>query len=115
VQQSQYFINERFGLSRLVHYEMPPTLLRDLDERIASHVLHTLVRLMHELEQFVHNRLQEFPVSFQESGILTDNVHDVGSYDSLVVLSAFDFAQSEQVFDDRYQEALLCIFVWKQR
>ena len=43
-------------------YKVPPTLLSYLDERIAGHVLYTIVSLVHELKQFVHHCLQELPV-----------------------------------------------------
>ena len=43
-------------------YEMSPALLSNLDEGVAGHVLHTIVRLVHELKQFVHHCLQELPV-----------------------------------------------------
>ena len=79
-------------LSRLLHYEMSPALLSDLDERVTGHILHTLVRFVHELEEFVHDRLQEFPMGFQEARVLTDDVHDIGGDDGFVVLSTFDLA-----------------------
>ena len=40
--------------------------------------LDSFVRLVHELEQFVDNSLQESPVGSQETWILADDVHNVG-------------------------------------
>ena len=48
--------------SHLDLHELAATLDGDLDEGVAGHVLHSLVGLVHELEQLVHNRLQEPPV-----------------------------------------------------
>ena len=76
--------------------ELPSTLESDLYEGIAGHVLwmsrinktssycivniylDSFVRLVHELEQFVDNSLQESPVGSQETWILADDVHNVG-------------------------------------
>ena len=76
--------------------ELPSTLESDLDEGIAGHVLRksrinktstycvisiyldSVVRIVHELEQFVDNSLQESPVSSQETWILADDVHNIG-------------------------------------
>ena len=51
VQCAQNLVDERLRLSRLPNDEVPPAFLRNLDERVAGHVLHTLVCLVHELEQ----------------------------------------------------------------
>ena len=40
--------------------------------------LDSFVRLVHELEQFVDNSLQESPVCSQEAWILADDVHNIG-------------------------------------
>ena len=74
---------------------MTLTLVGDLDERVTSHVLNTLMRLMHELEQFVHHSLQELPVCLQETRILTNNVHNVASDDSFVVLATLHLGETE--------------------
>lgn len=37
----------------------------------------TFVGFMHELEEFVDDSLEEFPVRLEESWILADNVHDI--------------------------------------
>jgi hypothetical protein len=93
-------VDERFLLARLLHDEvataptggrsgsaerrrsgekaMLDSLLSDLDERVASHVLNTLVRLVGELEELVDDRLEELPVRLEEARVLTDDVHDVG-------------------------------------
>ena len=41
MQQSQNLIDERFLLSGLLHDEVTSTLLRNLDESIAGHILYT--------------------------------------------------------------------------
>lgn len=41
------------------------------------HVLHSWVKLVHKLKEFVDNRPQELPMRTQEARILTDDVHDV--------------------------------------
>lgn len=53
------------------------SLLSDFDESIASHVLNSLVGLVSELEELVDDGLEELPVSFEETRVLTDDVHDV--------------------------------------
>ena len=53
------------------------SLLSDFDESITSHVLNTLVSLVSELEELVDDSLEELPVSFEESRVLTNNVHDI--------------------------------------
>ena len=50
-------------LTSLYLYKLAATFHGDFDERIAGHVLHSLVKLVHELKQLVHNGLQEAPVS----------------------------------------------------
>lgn len=67
--------------------------------------------LMHELEKLVHHGLQEFPVRFQESGILSDNVHDITGDDGFVVLSTLHFGKTKEIFDDVDQESLLGLFI----
>lgn len=41
VKRPQDLIDERLVLARLLHDEMPPTLLRNLNESVARHVLNT--------------------------------------------------------------------------
>lgn len=67
--------------------------------------------LMHELEQLVDDSLQELPVGFEESGILTDNVHNVGSTDSLVVLASLHLSKTKEILDDSHKEALFSLLV----
>jgi hypothetical protein len=42
--------------------------------RVARHVLHARVELVHELEQLVHDRLEELPVRAQEPRVLADDI-----------------------------------------
>ena len=49
--------------------------------------LNPLVCLVHELEEFVDHGLEKPPVSSKEARVLSHDVHDVGGYDGLVVLS----------------------------
>ena len=42
---------------------------------------------------------------------MTDDVHDVGSDDSLVVLATLDLAETEEVLDNSDQETLLRLLV----
>lgn len=69
------------------------------------------MRLMHEFEEFVDDCLEEFPMSLEESRILSDNVHDIRSNDSLVVLSTFHFDETEQLLDDSDEESLLRLLI----
>lgn len=55
------------------------SLLGNLDERIAGHVLNTLVRLVREFEEFVNDSLEELPVRLEETRVLSNDVHDIGS------------------------------------
>ena len=114
MQHPQDLIHKRLALPALLHHKVPPTLLRDLDERVARHVLHTLVRLVHELEKLIDDRLEELPVRFEEARVLADDVHDVRGDDGLVVLAALDLAQTEKVLDDGDEEALFGLFVYRR-
>ncbi len=67
---------------------------------------------MHEFEQFVDDRLQEFPMGFQETRILANNIHDIGGDNSLVVLSALNLAKSQKVANDCDEESLLGLLVY---
>ena len=49
--------------------------------------LNPLVCLVHELEEFVDYGLEKPPVSSKEARVLSHDVHYVGGYDGLVVLS----------------------------
>jgi hypothetical protein len=41
MQSSQDLVDERLMFSSLLHNKVPPTLLSNLDESVARHVLHT--------------------------------------------------------------------------
>lgn len=64
MQQPQNFVDKRFHLTRLLQNKVASALLSNFDESVAGHVLYTLVRLVHELEQLVHDSLEELPVCF---------------------------------------------------
>lgn len=76
MESSKNLVDEGLGLSRLLSDEVTTTLLSDLDEGIASHVLNSLVGLVHELEELVDDCLEELPVSLEESRVLSNDVHD---------------------------------------
>ena len=52
---------------------------------------------MHELEEFVDNRLEELPVLSQEARVLPHHVHDVRRDDRFVVLASLLFAKAQQI------------------
>lgn len=56
---------------------------------------------VHELKEFVDHRLEELPVGSEEAWILANDVHDVGGYDGLVVLSSLLLTQTQQVLRKR--------------
>ena len=87
---------ERPRLAHLQDDELATALLRNLEERVARHVLDSRVELVHELEELVDDRLQKLPVRAQEARVLADDVHDVGGDDGLVVLAALHLAQPWQ-------------------
>ena len=66
---------------------------------------------VHELEQLVHNGFQKLPMGLEESWVLSDDVHDIGRNNSLVVLTTFHFDKPKQLFDNRYEEAFLGFLV----
>lgn len=53
------------------------SLLSNLDEGIARHILNSFVRFVCELKEFVDHSLEKFPMRLEESGILPNNVHDI--------------------------------------
>ena len=73
--------------------------------------MRTFVRLVHELEEFVNDCLEELPVRFEEAGILADDVHDVGCDYGLVVLTALNLAKTKQVLNHSDQESLLGLLI----
>lgn len=52
---------------------------------------------VHELKEFVDHRLEKLPMGSEKAWILANNIHDVGGYDSLVVLSSLLLTQTQQV------------------
>ena len=50
VDVAEQLVYERHHFPHLDLYKLPPALLRNLDEGVARHVLHSLVGLVHELE-----------------------------------------------------------------
>lgn len=50
-------------------------------------------------------------MSFEESGVLANNVHDVAGHDGLVVLAALHLGEAEEILDDSHEEALLRLLV----
>jgi len=99
-------------LLRLLQHKVAPALLGDLNKGITGHVLDTVVCLVHELKQLVDNGLQELPVRLQKAGVLSNNVHNVGGHNSLVVLASLHLAETQELLDDSDQETLLGIFVY---
>ena len=77
--------------------------------------MQTLVRLMHEFEKFVDNSFEKLPVRLQEAGVLPNNVHDVTSHDSLVILSSNHFRESQQLLYEVDEESFLCLFACKSK
>ena len=57
------------------------------------------MRLVHELEQFVDNSLQESPVCSQETGILADDVHNVGRDYCLIKINKSEKEQKKGNLD----------------
>lgn len=111
VQEAQNFIHERFLLSGLLHHKMSTAFLCDLNESVTGHILYTLVGLVHEFEEFVDNSFQELPVRLKESRVLTDDIHNIGGDDSFVIFSTFDLTESQEIFDNSYQEAFLSFLI----
>lgn len=66
---------------------------------------------MHEFEEFVDNRLEKLPMRTEEARILTDDVHNIGGNDGLVVLSTLRLTQAEQLLDHNNQETLLVLLM----
>lgn len=66
----------------------------------------TFVRLVHELKQFVNDRLQEFPMGLEEARVLPNDIHDVGGDNSLVILTTFYFTKTQEIFDNSDQKTL---------
>lgn len=60
------------------------------------------VLTVHELEELVDHSFQELPVRSEKTGVLANDVHDVGGDDGLVVLSSFLLTQTEQVLEQTH-------------
>lgn len=71
----------------------------------------TLMSFVHELEELVDDGLEELPVCFKESRILTNNIHDVGRDNSFVVLPPFDLAKPKKILDYSNKETFLLFLV----
>ncbi len=69
------------------------------------------MRFMHELEEFIHDSLEEFPVRLEESRVLTDDVHDVRCANRLVILAPFHFGQAQEILDHGHEESLFRLLV----
>ncbi|KAH3662578.1 hypothetical protein OGAPHI_005830 [Ogataea philodendri] len=112
---SDDFINERSRLTLLLNNKVTLALLSDLDKSVTCHILNSFVGFMHKFKQLIDNSLQELPVSFQESWVLSNNVHDVGCHNCLVILTPFHFGQRQQIFNNCNQESFLSLFVHRTR
>jgi hypothetical protein len=69
------------------------------------------VCLVHKLEILVDYGLQEFPMCLEEARILADDIHNVGSHDSLIILSTLHLSEPKEVLDDGHEETLLRLFI----
>ena len=67
---------------------------------------------MHELEQLVRYGLQELPMGFEEPWVLSNDVHNIGSDDSLVVLAPLHLCQAQEIFDNSDKESFLNVLVY---
>lgn len=67
---------------------------------------------MHELEQLVRYGLQELPMSFEEPWVLSDDIHDIGGDDSLVVLAPLHLCQAQEILDNSDKEPLLDVLIY---
>lgn len=52
---------------------------------------------MHELKELVDHSFEELPVGSEKAWILANDIHDVGGYDGLVVLSSLLLTQTQQI------------------
>jgi len=81
----------------------------DLEESFRCHVLHTRVRLVHELDQLLNHRLKEGPMRTEEVRELTNHVHNISGHESFVFLSVCVFAQIQQLLDNRYDKLVFLV------
>jgi hypothetical protein len=70
---------------------------------------------MHKLEQLIDDCLKELPMSLEEAGVLSDDVHNVTGDNGLVVFASLHLSKTEEVLNDSNKEPLLCLFVHRQR
>jgi hypothetical protein len=71
----------------------------------------TFVGFVHKFKELVHNGLEEFPMRLEKARVLTNNIHDIGRDDGLVILASLHLHQAEELLDDRHQESLLRLFI----
>jgi hypothetical protein len=71
----------------------------------------SFVGLVHEFKQFIDHCLQEFPMCLEESGVLSNDIHDIRCHDGLVVFAPLDFAEAKQVFYNSNEESLFGFFI----
>mmetsp|Transcript_76595 Transcript_76595/g.155496 ORF Transcript_76595/g.155496 Transcript_76595/m.155496 type:complete len:494 (+) Transcript_76595:1160-2641(+) len=100
-------LNEGCRLLRLLNHELLLTFLTDPEEGVYRHLLHPREGLVHKLEEFEDHRLEELPMGFQESRILTNHIHDVAGHSRLIFLAFFQIAEFQQISDHRNHELLL--------
>lgn len=67
--------------------------------------------LVHELEKLIHDGLQKLPVCLEEARVLTNNVHDIGRNDGLVILPLLHLGETKKVFDYCDEEPFFGLFV----
>lgn len=82
-----------FVLVELHLHKLIGSALGYFKECIAGHFHDSRKLFLHKLKELLDNCLQECPVASQESRILSDNVHDAGGNDGLVVLALLRLAQ----------------------
>mmetsp|Transcript_9758 Transcript_9758/g.22379 ORF Transcript_9758/g.22379 Transcript_9758/m.22379 type:complete len:254 (-) Transcript_9758:605-1366(-) len=107
---TQELLQERLVLALLSANKLKPAPLRDLEEGLASHILHARMQLVHELEQLLDHSLEELPVCLEKPRVLPHHVHDVARNNCLVILATRDLAESKKLLDNSNQEVFLLIF-----
>jgi hypothetical protein len=84
--------------------------LGDLEEGLTGHVLDTWMLLMHELVQFLDDGSEESPMVAQERWELTDDIHNVRSYKSLVAFSLSLLAEVKELLNNA-DHKLVFVFI----
>lgn len=64
---------------------------------------------MHEFEELVNHGLQELPVCAQESRVLANDVHNIGSDDGFVILSSFLLTQTQEILNKQEVQLMAAI------